>query len=73
MVRDYLDRFANLYAVGRNGMHRYNNQDHSMLAANSAVRSILNGGAGKADIWLVNAEAEYHEDGGESDGRRAIA
>jgi hypothetical protein len=59
--------------VGRNGMHRYNNQDHSMLAANSAVRSILNGGARKADIWLVNAEAEYHEDGGESDERRATA
>jgi protoporphyrinogen oxidase len=72
-VRDYLDRFANLYAVGRNGMHRYNNQDHSMLAANSAVRSILNGGARKADIWLVNADAEYHEDGGESDTRRATA
>jgi protoporphyrinogen oxidase len=72
-VRDYLDRFTNLYAVGRNGMHRYNNQDHSMLAANSAVRSILNGGARKADIWLVNADAEYHEDGGESDERRATA
>jgi protoporphyrinogen oxidase len=69
-VRAYLDRFANLYPVGRNGMHRYNNQDHSMLAANSAVSAILNGGAGKADIWLINAEQEYHE-AGESGRRRA--
>jgi protoporphyrinogen oxidase len=60
-VRAYLDRFANLYPVGRNGMHRYNNQDHSMLAAKAAVNSIANGGAGKSDIWLINAEEEYHE------------
>ena len=69
-VRDYLDRFANLYPVGRNGMHRYNNQDHSMLAANIAVSSIMNAGAGKADIWLINAEEDYHEDRGESPERR---
>jgi protoporphyrinogen oxidase len=61
-VRAYLDRFSNLYPVGRNGMHRYNNQDHSMLAASAAVSSILNGGAGKADIWLINTEDSYHED-----------
>jgi protoporphyrinogen oxidase len=61
-VRAYLDRFANLYPVGRNGMHRYNNQDHSMLAANAAVNSILLGGQGKADIWQINAEEEYHEE-----------
>jgi protoporphyrinogen oxidase len=60
-VRVCLDRFTNLYPVGRNGMHRYNNQDHSMLAANSAVGSIVNGGRGKADIWLINTEEEYHE------------
>jgi hypothetical protein len=42
-------------------MHRYNNQDHSMLAANSAVHSIL-GGAGKAQIWHINAEEAYHEE-----------
>jgi protoporphyrinogen oxidase len=65
-VRSYLDRFVNLYPVGRNGMHRYNNQDHSMLTANAAVSSIVNGGAGKADIWLVNAEEEYHEELGTS-------
>jgi protoporphyrinogen oxidase len=61
-VRAYLDRFSNLYPVGRNGMHRYNNQDHSMLAANSAVNAILNSGQGKADIWAINAEDDYHEE-----------
>jgi protoporphyrinogen oxidase len=60
-VRAYLDQFSNLYPVGRNGMHRYNNQDHSMLAANRAVDSILNQGRGKAQIWDVNTENEYHE------------
>jgi protoporphyrinogen oxidase len=60
-VRAYLDGFSNLYPVGRNGMHRYNNQDHSMLAANRAVDAILNHGRGKAQIWDVNAENEYHE------------
>jgi hypothetical protein len=62
VVRAYLARFSNLYPIGRNGMHRYNNQDHSMLAANSAVNVILNGGAGKAEIWAVNAEESYHEE-----------
>jgi protoporphyrinogen oxidase len=60
-VRAYLSRFANLYPVGRNGMHRYNNQDHSMLAATGAVSSILDGGRGKEDIWRINAEDDYHE------------
>ena len=72
-VRAYLDRFANLYPVGRNGMHRYNNQDHSMLAANLAVSSIANSGAGKADIWRINAEEDYHEELGESATRSATA
>jgi protoporphyrinogen oxidase len=61
-VRNYLDQFSNLYAVGRNGMHRYNNQDHSMLAANSAVNAIVNSGRGKSDIWRINADDEYHEE-----------
>ncbi len=61
-VRAYLDQFPNLYPVGRNGMHRYNNQDHSMLAANSAVDSILGGGSGKSAIWHINAEGDYHEE-----------
>jgi hypothetical protein len=42
-------------------MHRYNNQDHSMLAASSAVSSMMNGGNGKREIWRVNAEDDYHE------------
>ena len=61
-VRAYLEQFSNLYPVGRNGMHRYNNQDHSMLAANSAVSSIINRGAGKSEIWRINSEDEYHEE-----------
>jgi hypothetical protein len=43
-------------------MHRYNNQDHSMLAANSAVSSILDGGRRKSGVWQINAEDEYHEE-----------
>lgn len=68
-VRAYLDKFPNLYPVGRNGMHRYNNQDHSMLAAKRAVDCIIDGGAGKAAIWDVNAENEYHESGGDGSDR----
>jgi protoporphyrinogen oxidase len=64
-VRAYLDQFSNLYPVGRNGMHRYNNQDHSMLAANSAVSSMINCGVGKREIWHINAEDAYHEEIGE--------
>jgi protoporphyrinogen oxidase len=60
-VRDYLDRFENLFCVGRNGQHRYNNQDHSMLTAMLAVDNILAGVTSKKDIWEVNTEEEYHE------------
>jgi protoporphyrinogen oxidase len=60
-LRSYLDRFSNLYPIGRNGMHRYNNQDHSMLAANAAVDSIA-GKTSKQDIWNVNTEESYHEE-----------
>lgn len=60
-VRTFLDEWTNLFPVGRNGMHRYNNQDHSMLAAKSAVDCIAGGSANKAGIWQVNAEDEYHE------------
>jgi protoporphyrinogen oxidase len=60
-IRSYLDQFSNLYPVGRNGMHRYNNQDHSMLAANAAINSIV-GGTGKSAIWAVNADDDYHEE-----------
>jgi protoporphyrinogen oxidase len=65
-VRDYLSRFANLYPIGRNGMHRYNNQDHSMLSASAAVSSILDQGRGKSEIWKINAEEDYHEEVAES-------
>jgi protoporphyrinogen oxidase len=61
-VRAYLNQFSNLYPVGRNGMHRYNNQDHSMLAANGAVNSILDRGTDKSHIWQINAEDKYHEE-----------
>jgi len=61
-VRNYVDKFENLFLVGRNGMHRYNNQDHSMLAAMTAVDNILAGIKTKHNIWSVNAEQEYHEE-----------
>jgi protoporphyrinogen oxidase len=60
-LRAYLDRFSNLYPIGRNGMHRYNNQDHSMLTANAAVDAIAKK-APKEEIWNINAEESYHEE-----------
>ena len=60
-VRDFLDRFPNLYCIGRNGQHRYNNMDHSMLTAMEAVRNIASGTDSKANVWSVNTEEEYHE------------
>jgi protoporphyrinogen oxidase len=57
-VRAYLARFENLYLVGRNGMHKYNNQDHSMLTAMLAVRNIA---GERHDLWSVNVDEEYHE------------
>jgi protoporphyrinogen oxidase len=62
-VRQYLDTFENLFLIGRNGMHRYNNQDHSMLTAMTAVDNIVSGQKDKSNIWAVNSEEEYHEDG----------
>lgn len=62
VVRDYLDTFENLFLVGRNGMHRYNNQDHSMLTAMVAVDNIIAGRLDKANIWDINTEEEYHEE-----------
>ena len=61
VVREYLDRFENLYLIGRNGMHKYNNQDHSMLTAMTAVDNIAAGRLDKSNIWAVNTETEYHE------------
>jgi protoporphyrinogen oxidase len=62
IVRDYLDEFHNLFSIGRNGMHRYNNQDHSMLSARWATDSIINGGERKSKIWDINADESYHEE-----------
>ncbi len=60
-LRSYLDTLQNLFCIGRNGMHRYNNQDHSMLSAIEAVKNIVSGKTEKHNIWQVNAENEYHE------------
>lgn len=60
-VRAHLDSISNLYCLGRNGQHRYNNQDHSMLTAIEAVRSIRAGESGREALWNVNSEQEYHE------------
>ncbi|MFO1466903.1 MAG: NAD(P)/FAD-dependent oxidoreductase [Steroidobacteraceae bacterium] len=65
-LREYLDRFPNLFPVGRNGMHRYNNQDHSMLAADGAVSAIVEGREDKSAIWRINAEEDYHEEIGKA-------
>ncbi len=61
-IRRFTDRFTNLFLVGRNGMHRYNNMDHSMLTAMTAVDNIVNGVSTKDNIWEVNTEEEYHEE-----------
>jgi protoporphyrinogen oxidase len=61
-LRLYLDAIANLFLVGRNGMHRYNNQDHSMLSAKKAVEAILAGSSDKSAIWGVNIDDAYHEE-----------
>ncbi len=60
-LRTWTDRFENLFLVGRNGMHKYNNQDHSMLTAMRAVDGILDGRVDKAALWGINTEQEYHE------------
>ena len=60
-IRKFTDMFDNLYLIGRNGQHRYNNQDHSMLTAIEAVKNVLAGRKDKSNIWDVNVEKEYHE------------
>ena len=61
-IRDYTDSFANMFLIGRNGMHKYNNQDHSMLTAMTAVENIVNGVTTKDNIWQINTEMEYQEE-----------
>ena len=60
-VRAFLDTIPNLWCIGRNGQHRYNNMDHSMLTAMEAVRNIREGIVSKDNVWNVNTEKEYHE------------
>jgi len=62
VVRRYTDTIGNLFLVGRNGMHRYNNQDHSMLTAKLAVEAIASGAVSKDPLWDVNIDDEYHEE-----------
>jgi len=60
-IKIFTSKFKNLYLVGRNGMHRYNNIDHSMLTAMAAVENIIKKRKDNENIWQVNAEQEYHE------------
>ena len=61
-IKNFTDSFENLFLIGRNGMHRYNNMDHSMLTAMTAVENIKNSVKTKENIWNINAEEEYHEE-----------
>ena len=61
-LREFTDSFENLFLVGRNGMHKYNNQDHSMLTAMTVVDGIVAGKVDKAALWGINTEQEYHEE-----------
>ena len=67
-IREFLDPLENLQVIGRNGMHKYNNQDHSMLTAMLAVKNIL---GAQYDLWQVNEEQHYHEDGATGTGALA--
>ena len=58
----YLNKIDNLYCVGRNGQHRYNNMDHSMATSFEAIKHILGRQHDKMAIWRVNTEKEYHEE-----------
>lgn len=61
-LQAYLNTFDNLYCIGRNGQHRYNNMDHSMVTAFEAVRLLLTDALDKTPMWQVNTEKEYHEE-----------
>ena len=60
-VKNWLSDIGNLWCIGRNGQHRYNNMDHSMLTAMEAVRAVANGSTDKTAVWNVNTEQDYHE------------
>jgi protoporphyrinogen oxidase len=59
MIRQHIDPIANIHPIGRNGMHKYNNQDHSML---TAMMTVWNMEGASHDIWAVNTDYEYHEE-----------
>ncbi|HNP33687.1 MAG TPA: NAD(P)/FAD-dependent oxidoreductase [Flavobacterium sp.] len=61
-IKEFTDTIPNLFLIGRNGMHKYNNQDHSMLTAIQAVQNIKNGVTSKDNIWSINTEEDYHEE-----------
>ena len=61
-LKTFTDSFENLFLVGRNGMHKYNNQDHSMLTAMTVVDGLVAGHVDKAGLWGINTEQEYHEE-----------
>ncbi len=61
-IVSWVNRFDNLFLVGRNGMHKYNNQDHSMLTAMTAVDNIIAGERSRDNLWALNTEQEYHEE-----------
>jgi protoporphyrinogen oxidase len=65
-LRNWTDRFSNLFLIGRNGMHKYNNQDHSMLTAMTVVDGLCAGHVDKASLWSINTEQDYHEDRSEN-------
>jgi protoporphyrinogen oxidase len=62
LIKNFVNSFENLYVMGRNGMHRYNNMDHSMLTAMAVVEDIINQGNNKREIWNINTEKLYHEE-----------
>jgi protoporphyrinogen oxidase len=72
-IRHFTDSFENLFLVGRNGMHKYNNQDHSMLTAMTAVENLLHGITAKDNLWAINTETEYHEEKQENHSGTAAA
>lgn len=72
-VISWVNEFDNLFLVGRNGMHKYNNQDHSMLTAMTAVDNIINGVRGRDNLWALNTEQEYHEEKAEPESAKQEA
>ena len=59
-IKRFTDALDNLFLIGRNGMHRYNNMDHSMLTAMQAVENIVMNTSAKSNIWNINVEHDYH-------------